>query len=57
FGARKLINIAEGFKKRTFFLTIPVGLSEGQKLRLKGMGWRTKEGVRGDLYLKVQIRE
>jgi membrane associated rhomboid family serine protease len=57
FGARKLINIAEGFKKRTFFLTIPTGLSEGQKLRLKGMGRRTTEDMRGDLYLKVQIRE
>ncbi len=55
-GARKLVNIAEGFKKRTFFLTIPVGLSEGQTLRLKGMGRRTEEGRRGDLYLKVQVR-
>ena len=55
-GTRKLVNIAEGFKKRTFFLTIPVGLSEGQTLRLKGMGRRTEEGRRGDLYLKVQVR-
>ena len=55
-GARKLVNIAEGFKKRTFFLTIPVGLSGGQTLRLKGMGRRTEEGRRGDLYLKVQVR-
>jgi membrane associated rhomboid family serine protease len=57
FGARKLINIAEGFKKRTFFLTIPTGLSEGQTLRLKGMGRQTAEGRRGDLYLKVQVRD
>jgi membrane associated rhomboid family serine protease len=56
-GTRKLVNIAEGFKKRTFFLTIPVGLSEGQTLRLKGMGRRTEEGRRGDLYLKVQVRD
>ncbi|UCG80400.1 MAG: rhomboid family intramembrane serine protease [Desulfobacterales bacterium] len=56
FGARKLVNIAEGFKKRTFFLTIPPGLSEGRTLRLKGMGRRTAEGWRGDLYLKVQVR-
>ncbi|MBW1769664.1 MAG: rhomboid family intramembrane serine protease [Deltaproteobacteria bacterium] len=57
FGARKLVNIAEGFKKRTFFLTIPSGLSDGQTLRLKGMGRQTQEGSRGDLYLKVQVRE
>jgi membrane associated rhomboid family serine protease len=57
FGARKLVNIAEGFKKRTFFLTIPPGLSEGRTLRLKGMGRRTAEGWRGDLYLKVQVRD
>lgn len=56
FGARKLVNIAEGFKKRTFFLTIPPGLSEGRTLRLKGMGRRAPEGWRGDLYLKVQVR-
>ena len=57
FGARKLINIAEGFKKKTFFLTIPSGLSEGKKLRLRGMGRRAKEGQRGDLYLKVEIKD
>jgi membrane associated rhomboid family serine protease len=57
FGARKLINIAEGFKKRTFFVSIPAGLSDGQRLRLKGMGQRTAEGSRGDLYLKVQVRD
>jgi membrane associated rhomboid family serine protease len=56
FGARKLVNIPEGFKKRTFFLTIPAGVSEGTTLRLKGMGRQTAEGLQGDLYLKVQIR-
>jgi membrane associated rhomboid family serine protease len=56
FGARKLINIAQGFKKKTFLLTIPPGISDGSKLRLGGMGRQTPEGSRGDLYLKVQIR-
>ena len=56
FGARKLVNIPEGFKKRTFFLTIPAGISEGTTLRLKGMGRQMAEGLRGDLYLKVQIK-
>ncbi|MBW1740616.1 MAG: rhomboid family intramembrane serine protease [Deltaproteobacteria bacterium] len=56
FGTRKLVNIPEGLKKRTFFLTIPPGVSEGSTLRLKGMGRRLAEDVQGDLYLKVQIR-
>jgi membrane associated rhomboid family serine protease len=56
FGARKLVNIPEGFKKRTFFLTIPAGILEGSTLRLKGLGRRTAEGLRGDLYLRVRIR-
>ncbi len=56
FGARKLVNIPEGFRKRAFFLTIPPGVSEGSTLRLKGMGRQTAEGLRGDLYLKVNIK-
>ena len=55
FGARKLVNIPEGFRKRAFFLTIPPGVSEGSTLRLKGLGRQTAEGLRGDLYLKVHI--
>jgi membrane associated rhomboid family serine protease len=57
FGARKLVNIAQGFKKTTFVLTIPPGVSDGSKLRLRGMGQQVPEGLRGDLYLKVQIRD
>jgi membrane associated rhomboid family serine protease len=56
FGARKLVNIAQGFRKKTFLLTIPPGVSDGSKLRLRGMGRKTSEGVKGDLYLKVQIK-
>jgi membrane associated rhomboid family serine protease len=57
FGARKLVNIALGFRKKTFLLTIPPGVAEGTKLRLKGMGRPMPGGQRGDLFLKVQIRE
>ncbi|MDY6838966.1 MAG: rhomboid family intramembrane serine protease [Thermodesulfobacteriota bacterium] len=56
FGARKLVNVAQGFKKRTFMLTIPEGISDGSRLRLAGMGRERPDGSRGDLYLKVQIR-
>jgi membrane associated rhomboid family serine protease len=55
-GGRKLVNIAQDRKKRTFFVNIPRGVSEGTTLRLRGMGRQTAEGVQGDLYLKVQIK-
>jgi hypothetical protein len=55
FGVHKLVNIAQGFKKKTFLLTIPPGVTAGSKLRLKGMGREMPEGGRGDVYLKVQI--
>lgn len=56
FGARKLVNIALGFRKKTFWLTIPPGVSEGSRLRLKGMGRQLADGQKGDLFLKVQIK-
>ena len=57
FGTRKLVNIADGYKEKTFVLTIPPGISEGSSLRLKGMGRQTPEGEHGDLFLKVHIRD
>ena len=55
-GGRKLVNISHNRTKKTFFVNIPPGLSEGTTLRLRGMGRQTTEGGRGDLYLKVQIK-
>lgn len=55
FGTRKLINIPVGFKKRTFFLTIPPNIADGDKLRLRGLGRILEGNTRGDLYLKVNI--
>lgn len=44
------------FKK--LVVTIPPGIKEGQKIRLKGMGAEGKEGGEpGDLYLKVHVRK
>jgi membrane associated rhomboid family serine protease len=57
YGTRKLINIADGHKEKTFVLTIPPGISDGSNLRLKGMGLRTSEGEHGDLLLKVNISD
>ena len=55
-GGRKLVNIAHNRTKKTLFVNIPPGLSEGSTLRLSGMGRQTPEGIQGDLYLKVQIK-
>jgi len=57
FGARKLVNIPKGFKKRMFMLNIPPGTSEGSKLRLPGLGRQLNGERRGDFYLKIKIED
>ncbi|MGO9613947.1 MAG: DnaJ domain-containing protein [Dissulfurispiraceae bacterium] len=43
-------------KRRDLLITIPVGIREGQKIKLKGLGGEGKYGGNpGDLYLKVKI--
>jgi membrane associated rhomboid family serine protease len=54
-GARKLITVPQGLKKRSLFVTIPLGVHEGTRLRLKGLGQRDSEGNQGDLFLEVRI--
>ena len=56
-GTRKLVNIPWGFHKRLYKVVVPAGMQEGRKLRLKGLGKQVPTGERGDLYLKVLIRE
>lgn len=36
-------------------LTVPPGSQAGQRLRLKGLGLKTKNGARGDQYVKLHI--
>ncbi len=55
-GTRKLINIPWGFQKRLFRVTVPSGISDATTLRLTGLGKRTADNRRGDLYLKVIIQ-
>ena len=55
-GTRKLVNIPWGFHKRLFKVTVPPGIKEGSKLRLKGLGRKTGSAERGDLYLKVEVK-
>ncbi|MFB3886278.1 MAG: DnaJ domain-containing protein [Thermodesulfobacteriota bacterium] len=45
-------------RSKELMITIPPGVREGQKIRLKGMGAEGKEGGDpGDLYLKVRIKK
>jgi len=55
YGARKLISIPQGLKKRSLFVTIPPGVHEGTRLRLKGLGQADRNGNQGDLFLEVRI--
>ncbi|CAB1063632.1 FIG056164: rhomboid family serine protease [Olavius sp. associated proteobacterium Delta 1] len=58
-GTRKLVNIPWGFRKRLFRVSVPPGIKEGSRLRLKGLGkdaGSNDRGGRGNLYLKVRIQ-
>jgi membrane associated rhomboid family serine protease len=55
-GTRKTVNIPWGFQKRLIRVTVPPGVSAGQKLRLQGLGRRLPDGRIGDLYLKVAVQ-
>ena len=45
-------------RSKELIVTVPPGMKEGQKIRLKGMGAPGKDGGEtGDLYLKVKIRK
>ena len=45
-------------RSKELIVTVPPGMKEGQKIRLKGMGKPGKEGGEpGDLYLKVKIKK
>jgi hypothetical protein len=55
FGTKKMISIPQGLRKRTLMVTIPPGVEEGTRLRLKDLGRQGKEGERGDLFLDVHL--
>jgi membrane associated rhomboid family serine protease len=54
-GARKVLSISQGLRKRTIRVTIPPGIEEGTRLRLKGLGRADRDGNRGDLFLEVRL--
>lgn len=56
-GARKLVNIPWAFQRRLLHVTVPPGAKEGTILRLAGMGREAPGGRKGDLLLKLKIRQ
>jgi curved DNA-binding protein len=55
-GVRKSISLAGDGVSRSFDVTVPAGVTDGQRIRLAGQGGRGSEGARnGDLYLVVRI--
>lgn len=55
YGTRKLISIPQGLRKRTIMVTIPPGVRDGMRLRLKGLGQVDHLGLRGNLFLEVKV--
>lgn len=56
-GCKKRISLPWGFYNRLYRVNIPKGVSDKQKIRLKGLGVSDGKGNGGDLYLEVRIRQ
>ena len=55
-GSRRTVTLEAGGQTRTLEVTIPAGVTDGQRIRLAGQGGRGSEGAAaGDLYLIVRI--
>jgi membrane associated rhomboid family serine protease len=52
-GTRKLISVA--YRRRTVVVTVPPGVENGTRLRLRGMGRKSANEQAGDLYLTIRI--
>jgi DnaJ-class molecular chaperone len=52
-GTHKVVAMPDG---KTFDVTIPAGINDGQVLRLKGQGLPGSEGKLGDAYVHVSVR-
>jgi len=54
-GGKKRVALGDGGTSENVLVTIPAGVREGARLRLRGKGRRAGDGARGDAYLVIQI--
>jgi curved DNA-binding protein len=55
-GCRMNFSMRDGDKEKHIEVNIPAGIRQGQKVRLKGMGGKGRNGGRdGDIYLHVEL--
>ncbi|MDX6535310.1 MAG: curved DNA-binding protein [Gaiellales bacterium] len=52
-GGKRRVSLADG---RSFEVTIPPGVRDGQRIRLAGEGENGRGGPSGDLFLRVRVR-
>jgi len=55
-GTTKMVTIPWGFYKPLYKVKIPPGIRAGSRLRLSGMGRSIDGKIKGDMYLKVNIK-
>ena len=55
-GTNKMVTIPWGFYKPLYRVKIPAGVKQGTRLKLSGMGKSMPEGVKGDMYLRVNVK-
>jgi curved DNA-binding protein len=56
-GGKRYVTLAAGSGERSYEVTIPPGVTDGQRIRLAGQGGQGGPGgARGDLYLVVRIK-
>lgn len=58
FGAEKKISVAQlDDQTKSYLVKIPSGIRDGEKIRLAGLGHPGVNGQRGDLFIKVKLKE
>ncbi|WP_299981213.1 rhomboid family intramembrane serine protease [Desulfobacula sp.] len=55
-GTNKTVTIPWGFYKPLYKVKIPSGVKHGTRLRLSGMGKSVPDGIKGDMYLTVNVK-
>ena len=55
-GTNKMVTITWGFYKPLYRVKIPPGVKQGTRLKLSGMGKSMQNGIKGDMYLVVNVK-